>query len=134
MPNRYVPNYDDNIITGLSIDDCAQACVDQTSFICQSFEYQLIQGVCVLSHLHPDEHPGAIKSIVGTDLYISRWHLDWRFWLIHYILFIILSSIFHSEVKIKTGEGVIKTIIRLTCKKVLVPSLTRKCTCTNYAV
>lgn len=70
MPNRYVPNFDDNIITGLSIDDCAQACVDQTSFICQSFEYQLIQGVCVLSHLHPDEHPGAIKSILGTDLYI----------------------------------------------------------------
>lgn len=70
MPNKYVPNFDDNILTGLSIDDCASACVTQTSFVCQSFEYQLIQGTCVLSHLHPDEHPGAIKGISGTDLYI----------------------------------------------------------------
>ncbi|XP_056019753.1 uncharacterized protein LOC130054319 [Ostrea edulis] len=70
MPNRYVPNFDDTVFTHQSIDDCAQACVDQTSFVCQSFEYQLITGTCILSHLHPDEHPGAIKNIQGTDLYI----------------------------------------------------------------
>lgn len=74
MPNKYVPNFDDNILTGLSIDDCASACVTQTSFVCQSFEYQLIQGTCVLSHLHPDEHPGAIKGISGTDLYIRMYN------------------------------------------------------------
>ncbi|XP_062619530.1 uncharacterized protein LOC134281083 [Saccostrea cucullata] len=70
MPNRYVPNFDDNILSGQSIDDCAQACVDQTSFVCQSFEYELLTGTCFLSHLHPDEHPGVIKGIQGTDLYI----------------------------------------------------------------
>lgn len=77
MPNKYVPNFDDNILTGLSIDDCASACVTQTSFVCQSFEYQLIQGTCVLSHLHPDEHPGAIKGISGTDLYIRMYNTWW---------------------------------------------------------
>ncbi|KAK3090768.1 hypothetical protein FSP39_014480 [Pinctada imbricata] len=70
MVNRYVPNFDDMILTGMSIDDCAQACNSQETFICNSFEYQYGTSECYLSHLHPDEQPDKIKSANGVDLYI----------------------------------------------------------------
>ena len=74
MVNRYVPDFDDMILTGMSIDDCAQACNQQQTFICNSFEYQYGTSECYLSHLHPDEQPDKIKTASGVDLYIRKFN------------------------------------------------------------
>ena len=68
--NKMVPNYDDLILTGQSVDDCSSACVTEESFQCNSFEYDYNSGTCYLSHLHPDETPKLIVNQNGFDLYI----------------------------------------------------------------
>lgn len=70
MHNKYVPNYDDDIETGLSVDDCGAACVAEEVFVCNSFEYEWKTGRCFLSHFHPDDDPKKIQNNNGIDLYI----------------------------------------------------------------
>ncbi|XP_071140792.1 uncharacterized protein [Mytilus edulis] len=70
LNNKIVPNYDDLILTGLSVDDCSASCVTEDSFVCSSFEYDYNSGTCYLSHIHPDETPKLIKNQNGFDLYI----------------------------------------------------------------
>ena len=56
--NKYIPGYDDLILTGQAVDDCANACQNREEWVCNSFEYCFDSGYCVLSKLHPDERPG----------------------------------------------------------------------------
>lgn len=69
--NKGIPGYDDDILTGIAIDDCAQACLSQQSWVCNSFSYSFDTGYCTLSKLHPDERPGVVKNVPLTDLYTS---------------------------------------------------------------
>lgn len=75
LNNKVVPNYDDLILTGLSVDDCAASCVTEDAFVCSSFEYDYNSGTCYLSHIHPDETPKLIKNQNGFDLYIRKYCL-----------------------------------------------------------
>lgn len=75
LNNKVVPNYDDLILTGLSVDDCSASCVTEDSFVCASFEYDYNSGTCYLSHIHPDETPKLIKNQNGFDLYIRKYCL-----------------------------------------------------------
>nr|XP_022319141.1 uncharacterized protein LOC111121934 [Crassostrea virginica] len=70
MPNKAVPHFDNDVLSGVSIDDCAQACISSFSYVCNSFEYQYATSYCLLSTLHPDEKPSMIQTSVGVDLYI----------------------------------------------------------------
>lgn len=72
LNNKQVANYDDLILTGLSVDDCASSCIAEEYFQCASFEYDYNAATCVLSHLHPDETPKLIKNQNGVDLYIRK--------------------------------------------------------------
>jgi hypothetical protein len=72
MTNKFVPNFDKDILSQVSIDDCAQACMTSMTFVCNSFEYQYATSYCLLSTLHPDEKPSSIKSNIGVDLFIRK--------------------------------------------------------------
>ncbi|KAJ8306626.1 hypothetical protein KUTeg_017171 [Tegillarca granosa] len=115
MQNRYVQNFDDLILTGMSVDDCAQSCIGQETFVCQSFEYEYLTGTCYLSHLHPDEHPKLIKTLQGVDLYIQN---------------VILREYTTSPIKPKmyVKNDVIKTISFMK-ENVYVPFFSILCKC-----
>lgn len=72
MPNKFVKHFDNDILSKVSVDDCAQACVTSLTFVCNSFEYQYATSYCLLSTLHPDENPSMITTNIGVDLYISK--------------------------------------------------------------
>jgi hypothetical protein len=61
-----------NRIPGVSVDDCAGSCVQETSFDCQSFHYCWDAGNCFLSTIHPDERPDQLKDSSGCDLYYRK--------------------------------------------------------------
>ncbi|XP_055956297.1 uncharacterized protein LOC126818106 [Patella vulgata] len=67
--NKQVNGFDDLILTGTSIDDCANECLGEIVFSCQSFEYCYDTGYCVMSHTHPDERPDLIIASDHCDLY-----------------------------------------------------------------
>ncbi|XP_064625991.1 uncharacterized protein LOC135486820 [Lineus longissimus] len=62
----------------VSVDDCAQACIDSKEFICESFDYCYTVGTCMLSTLHPEQHQDLVTDITFCDLYgrnfISKFH------------------------------------------------------------
>ncbi|KAL5022689.1 hypothetical protein ScPMuIL_001844 [Solemya velum] len=68
--NQFVPQHDSLTITGTSVDDCAQACVEGAIFVCNSFEYSFDTGSCALSKLQPDVKRNLIQPRSQTDLYI----------------------------------------------------------------
>ncbi|XP_062619516.1 uncharacterized protein LOC134281071 [Saccostrea cucullata] len=70
MTNKFVKNFDIDILSGISVDDCAQACMTALNYVCNSFEYQYATSYCLLSTLHPDENPSLITTNVGVDLFI----------------------------------------------------------------
>ena len=70
--NKYIPGYDDLVLTGQAVDDCANACQNREEWICNSFEYCFDSGYCVLSKIHPDERPGVVKNKALCDLYSSK--------------------------------------------------------------
>ncbi|XP_056019755.1 uncharacterized protein LOC125671708 isoform X2 [Ostrea edulis] len=70
MTNKFVQNFDTDILSQVSVDDCARACMTSLSFVCNSFEYQYATSYCLLSTLHPDEKPSSIKMNIGVDLFI----------------------------------------------------------------
>ena len=82
MPNKAVPHFDNDVLTGVSIDDCAQACISSFSYVCNSFEYQYATSYCLLSTLHPDEKPSMIQTSVGVDLYIRKYPFVRELWII----------------------------------------------------
>ncbi|XP_064605994.1 uncharacterized protein LOC135470876 [Liolophura sinensis] len=45
----------DNVLTQVSVDDCATACVDEDLFVCQAFEYNFNNARCELSSRHPSQ-------------------------------------------------------------------------------
>lgn len=94
LNNKQVPNYDDLILTGMSVDDCASACVSEEYFQCGSFEYDYNAATCYLSHLHPDETPKLIKNQNGVDLYIRKKGITFKEIP---ILIILTCSIFKLE-------------------------------------
>ena len=70
--NKAIPGYDDLILSGQAIDDCAASCQNQEEWVCNSFEYCIETGYCVLSKLHPDERPGIVVNKQLCDLYSSK--------------------------------------------------------------
>ena len=70
--NKAIPGYDDLILTGQAIDDCAASCKNQEEWVCNSFEYCFDTGYCVLSKLHPDERPGIVQNKPLCDLYSRK--------------------------------------------------------------
>ena len=73
--NKNIPGYDDSILTGIAIDDCASACLKQNAWVCNSFTFCFDTGYCVLSKLHPDERPSVVVNKPLCDLYSSKWHV-----------------------------------------------------------
>lgn len=72
MTNKFVQNFDTDILSQVSVDDCARACMTSLNFVCNSFEYQYATSYCLLSTLHPDENPSSIKMNIGVDLFIRK--------------------------------------------------------------
>ncbi|CAH1772789.1 unnamed protein product [Owenia fusiformis] len=58
-----------------SVDDCARACVTDTSISCLTFNYCYDEGVCMTSGLHMDDNPILLANSSGCDLY-SRDYLS----------------------------------------------------------
>ena len=73
--NKAIPGYNDLILTGQAIDDCAASCLNQEEWICNSFDYCFDTGYCLLSKLHPDERPGVVQNEEFCDLYSSKYRL-----------------------------------------------------------
>lgn len=76
--NKDIPGYDDAILTGIAIDDCASACLNQQSWICNSFTYSFDTGYCTLSKLHPDERPGIVVNHQLVDLYSKKYTVNYQ--------------------------------------------------------
>ena len=70
--NKAIPGYDDRILTGLAVDDCAVSCQNQPSWVCNSFQYCFDTGYCVLSKLHPDRRPQVVVNKPFCNLYSSK--------------------------------------------------------------
>ncbi|XP_041360235.1 uncharacterized protein LOC121376435 [Gigantopelta aegis] len=68
--NKQVRGFDDLILTGLAVDECAAECQAEVVFDCQSFEFCYDTGNCIMSHIHPDEHPDSIISSQTCDLFV----------------------------------------------------------------
>ncbi|KAH3695076.1 uncharacterized protein LOC127861585 isoform X2 [Dreissena polymorpha] len=76
--NKDIPGYDDLIITGVAIDDCATGCLSQQSWVCNSFSYCFDTGYCILSKLHPDARPSAVVNKPLCDLYSKKYTVDYQ--------------------------------------------------------
>lgn len=76
--NKAIPGYDDLILTGQAVDDCATSCKNQEEWICNSFEYCFDTGYCVLSKIHPDERPGLVVNKALCDLYSRSYTSDYE--------------------------------------------------------
>ncbi|CAH1773830.1 unnamed protein product [Owenia fusiformis] len=53
----------------VSLDECAQYCVTDSSLECKAFDFCPTIGLCVLSDEHPDDSPDQIKDISSCTLY-----------------------------------------------------------------
>ncbi|KAL4237127.1 hypothetical protein ACF0H5_005508 [Mactra antiquata] len=76
--NKGIPGYDDSILTGIAIDDCASACLNQQSWVCNSFSFCFDTGYCTMSQLHPDERPGVVKNSAMCDLYSKKYTANYQ--------------------------------------------------------
>ncbi|CAG5115193.1 unnamed protein product, partial [Candidula unifasciata] len=48
-PYSIVPGENDKTLDRLTAERCAQACLEETTFVCRSFDYQIKDGSCMLS-------------------------------------------------------------------------------------
>ncbi|XP_064606903.1 uncharacterized protein LOC135471555 [Liolophura sinensis] len=67
--NKALRGNNEDLLPGVTVDDCAAACVDEDVFFCQSFEYCFNTGDCHLSKRHPGEVPSMIIDSNNCDLY-----------------------------------------------------------------
>ena len=54
---------------GVSVDQCASKCLSEMTFDCLSFDYCFDTGICLLSHIHPDQNPKLVVTHQMCDLY-----------------------------------------------------------------
>ncbi|KAH9489816.1 hypothetical protein Btru_036394 [Bulinus truncatus] len=62
----------------VSVADCAQFCLQENTFSCETFDYKFTTGFCRLTSIHPDEITNSstvLKSSVDTNVY-SRLYTD----------------------------------------------------------
>lgn len=76
--NKNIPGYDDLILTGVAIDDCASSCLAEQSWVCNSFSFCFDTGYCVLSKLHPDTRPSVVVNKPLCDLYSKKYSADYQ--------------------------------------------------------
>ncbi|XP_052774803.1 uncharacterized protein LOC128213258 [Mya arenaria] len=76
--NKNIPGYDDLVLTGVAIDDCASSCISEQSWVCNSFSYCFDTGYCVLSKLHPDTRPSVVVNKPLCDLYSKKYSADYQ--------------------------------------------------------
>jgi hypothetical protein len=65
------------ILTGLAVDGCATACVEEDAWICNSFSYCYDTGYCTLTAIQPlaeyHGHKNRIEAHQYCDLYIRKY-------------------------------------------------------------
>ena len=64
IKDRYIDNFNNAILNGITLESCATACVSASSFICRSFDYNPPTSTCYLSeendltvYLHVEYNP-----------------------------------------------------------------------------
>ncbi|XP_033737433.1 uncharacterized protein LOC117325374 isoform X2 [Pecten maximus] len=62
-------------VAGISVDECADACLTEMSYDCLSFDFCYKSGDCLLYKVHPDAQPANLTHHDFCDLY-SRTYLD----------------------------------------------------------
>lgn len=62
-------------VAGISVDECAEACLTEMTFDCLSFDFCFKKGDCLLYQYHPDAQPSNLTQHDFCDLY-SRTYLD----------------------------------------------------------
>ncbi|KAK3090337.1 hypothetical protein FSP39_011029 [Pinctada imbricata] len=72
--NSVIYLHNDAFKEGLSVDQCARACLVELQFDCQSFDYCYDKGDCLLSKTHPDDVPNSVQKHEFCDMY-SRTYL-----------------------------------------------------------
>ncbi|CAC5396031.1 unnamed protein product [Mytilus coruscus] len=73
--NNVIYKHNDEILTGVAVDDCAVACLLEELFDCQSFEYCQATEMCYLSKVQPDINTTLLAPSDSCNLY-SRLYLD----------------------------------------------------------
>ncbi|XP_025111270.1 uncharacterized protein LOC112574418 [Pomacea canaliculata] len=68
----------DDRISGVSVDDCAVACVNELTFTCQSFSYCYTTGTCFMSRHHPDDDPSFLRRSPSCDTYRRNYTSDYE--------------------------------------------------------
>ncbi|XP_060077531.1 uncharacterized protein LOC132557063 [Ylistrum balloti] len=62
-------------VAGISVDECADACLTEMTYDCLSFDFCYKTGDCLLYKVHPDAQPTSLSPHDFCDLY-SRTYLD----------------------------------------------------------
>ncbi|XP_041476506.1 uncharacterized protein LOC121424795 [Lytechinus variegatus] len=63
---RHISNYNNDYQTGLTVNQCAAACVAASSFVCRSFDYHPSDGGCYLS----EENDLTVALTSGSDYHL----------------------------------------------------------------
>ncbi|XP_070550924.1 uncharacterized protein [Ptychodera flava] len=69
IPDSYISGHDNEQVS-TSVSDCADRCASSTSFVCRSFDFDLVSSICYLSEYN-HVMAGGIGSSTSFDLYIT---------------------------------------------------------------
>ncbi|CAH1776288.1 unnamed protein product [Owenia fusiformis] len=72
IPGKVIQLKNDKIIHQHSVDSCAKVCLDETDFKCQSFDFCISSGICMLSRLHMTDEEATVLPINNTCAHWSR--------------------------------------------------------------
>ena len=66
IPNSAISGYNNKHLTGVSVQQCSDACVTETSFSCKSFDYYKNQNACDLSAKSAEDVGGLKYTYSGN--------------------------------------------------------------------
>ena len=60
-PNAAISGFNLEHLKGYTVEQCMQACIAETNFVCKSFDYRVGENACDLSHKTLDD-VGGLKT------------------------------------------------------------------------
>lgn len=59
-------------LSGISVDECADACLTEITFDCYSFVYCPRTGVCLMAKTYAQQRPDLVYDRPNCDLFYSK--------------------------------------------------------------
>ncbi|XP_078617018.1 glycerotoxin paralog 1-like [Branchiostoma floridae x Branchiostoma japonicum] len=76
--SHQLANNNDLVLCSVSVDDCQQRCLQETSFSCKSFDFTHSWGCCYLSSSDRTTASSSYQSASGIDYYQVKTGYRWR--------------------------------------------------------